>query len=78
MNILIRVDSEDFIRAIYKLDAITNRLKCSKMNIVFVGFSTTGKSSILKEVTGLSENVLLLDSDSEIAKDYNRDAIRLL
>jgi shikimate kinase len=41
------------------------------MNIVIVGFSTTGKSSILKEVTGLSENVLLLDSDSEISKDYN-------
>lgn len=50
------------------------------MNIILIGFSTTGKSSILKlkELRDkLSNDVQLIDSDSEISKDYDHHIYNL-
>lgn len=42
------------------------------MNTIIVGFSTTGKSTILKGLKGIvPDNVQLLDSDFVISKGYN-------
>ena len=41
------------------------------MNILLMGFSTTGKSSILKDLNETGDSVKYIDSDFEISKNYN-------
>lgn len=42
------------------------------MKIILMGFSTTGKSTILKELKKVvSSNIILIDSDKEISKNYS-------
>ncbi len=42
------------------------------MKIILIGFSTTGKSTILKELKNVvSSDVILIDSDEEISKKYD-------
>jgi shikimate kinase len=42
------------------------------MNIILMGFSTTGKSTLLKEIKGeINQNVQLIDSDCRISKNYD-------
>ncbi len=42
------------------------------MKIILIGFSTTGKSTILKELKEVvSSDVMLIDSDKEISKNYD-------
>ncbi|MEP7128367.1 MAG: shikimate kinase [Chitinophagales bacterium] len=48
------------------------------MNILLMGFSTTGKSSILEELKKeIGDSVKYIDSDSEISKNYNNHIFRL-
>ncbi|SFW67936.1 nucleoside/nucleotide kinase family protein [Chitinophaga sancti] len=48
------------------------------MNVLLVGFSTTGKSSLINELSGqLPDNVEMIDSDKAISKDFDGHIYKL-